>query len=77
MERKKELEKVKEIIKEYYKDGGCGLYATRNFVGDPMITIFEGEYFTVDICYHYSYFEVFGTTDIEFSELIKFYDKLN
>lgn len=76
MERKKELEKLKKIIKEYYNDGDCGFYNTRNIIGDPMVTIFDGKFFTVDICFNYGYFEVFGTTDIEFNELIEFYNKL-
>ena len=29
----------------------------------------------VDICYHYSYFEVFGLSPDEFDELCKYYDQ--
>lgn len=64
------------MIKEYYNDGDCGLYNTKNILGDPMTTIFNGKYFTLDICFYYSYFEVFGTTIEEFNELTKFYDNL-
>ena len=74
--REQELNKVKEIITKKFKDGNCGLYNTRNLVGDSMATIFKGDYFQIDICYYYSYFEVFGTTDEEFDTLYKYYNKL-
>lgn len=76
MTREKELNKVKQIMKEYYEDAKCGLFKTRNFVGDPMVNIFQGEYFDIDICFHYSYFEVFGTNAKEWEELRKFYEML-
>lgn len=76
MTRKKALEEVKNVIKENIAYAECGLYSTRNTVGDYMETIFENEHFTVDICYCYSYFEVFGTTEKEFEELYEFYDSL-
>ena len=76
MEREKELEKVKKLIKKKYKDADCGIYNSRNLVGDPMLGLFEGKYFTLDMCYMYSYFEVFGTTEEEFETLKKFYDEL-
>ena len=66
MNREEELEKVKETIKDYYSEGNCSLYNTRNIAGDIMTTIFKGKYFKVDICFTYSYFEVFGTTSEEF-----------
>lgn len=74
--RKNEFEKLKEIIKENFDDADCGLFNTRNFVGDPMATIFNGEFFTLDICYYWAYYEVFGTTDEEFEELKKIYKDL-
>lgn len=73
-ERKKEFKKVKQIIKENIDDARCGLYNTRNIVGDSMMNLYEGKYFSLDMCYYYSYFEVFGTTDDEFEELEKFYE---
>ena len=76
MSRKEEFEIVKNIIKERYDEGDCGLFDCRNLVGDPMETIYKGEYFIIDICYYYSYFEVFGTTKEEFNELDKLYYKL-
>ena len=76
MTRKKELKIIKDLIKALYPIAKCGLFNTRNIAGDRMETIFEGEFFTLDICYGYSYFEVFGTTSEEFETLIKFYNKL-
>ena len=76
MQRKKEFEKVKEVIKENFCFGECGIYNSRNLVGDYMTNIFDGEYFTVDLCYRYSYFEVFGTNANEFNKLLKFYGNL-
>lgn len=76
MDRKRELSQVKRLIKQYY-DAGChGLYDCRNLVGDVMESLFMGEYFRLDICYQYCYFEVFGATAQEFEELEKFYNGL-
>lgn len=72
-DRAKELEKVKKIIKENIEYGDCGIFSTRNIAGDAMETIFKGKYFVVDICYNYSYFEIFGTTQNEFTYLKKYY----
>lgn len=38
-----------------------------------MSTIYDEDGLTIDVCYRYSYFEVFGLTDEEFEELKKFY----
>lgn len=76
MQRKQELEKVKEIIRKNFCFGDCGIYNTRNIVGDFMSNIFIGKYFKVDLCFYYSYFEIFGTNENEFNELKKYYGKL-
>ncbi len=67
------LEKAKEVIKEYYYYADCGIFSTRNIVGDPMETIYNDNGLTIDICYEYSYYEVFGLSDEEFKELCKYY----
>ena len=72
-DRTKELEKVKKIIKKYINEADCGIFSTRNIAGDTMVTIFKGKYFEVDICYYYSYFEIFGTTQSEFKYLETYY----
>ena len=70
------LDIAKEIIKEYYEEADCGLYDTRNIVGDWMTTIYEDDSLTIDICYNYSYFEVFGLSNEDFEELLTFYASL-
>ena len=70
------LEIAKEIIKEHYEEGDCGLYDTRNIVGDWMTTIYEDDNLTIDICYGYSYFEVFGLSNEDFNQLLIFYHNL-
>ena len=76
MTRENELKKVKKIIKENIEDADCGIFNNRNLVGDAMYTIFKGDYFTLDCCYAYSYYELFGTTDEEFEKIKKYYNKL-
>ena len=70
------IDKVKNVIKNNYNDADCGLFFTRNLVGDPMTTIWEEDGVTIDICYYYSYFEVFGLTEEEENELSRFYDSM-
>lgn len=68
------IDKVKNVIRNNYVD--CGLFFTRNWVGDPMLTIWEEDGVTIDICYDYAYFEVFGLTEEEENELSAFYNSL-
>lgn len=70
------LEIAKNIIKENYKNAQCGIFDCRNLVGDSTVTIYDEDGLQIDICYHWSYFEVFGLTDDEFKELEKYYDGL-
>lgn len=71
------LDIAKKIIKENYNDADCGIFNTRNIVGDSMTTICKYYDLIIDICYDYSYFEVFGLSDDEFNELEKFYNTLD
>lgn len=70
------LEIAKEVIKNNYKYARCGIFDTRNIVGDDMSNIYEDEELTIDICYPYEYFEVFGLSKDEFNELAMFYEDL-
>ena len=70
------LEKAKEIIKKYYKEGDCGIYDSRNVVGDWMTNIYDDGELVIDICYSWSYFKVFGLSDEEFDELARYYSQL-
>lgn len=64
---------VKNIIKENIEDATCGIYFTRNLVGDRMATLLNGDQIKIDICYEHQYFEVFGLTDREQKEIKEFY----
>lgn len=71
------IDKVKNVIRDNYIDAPCGLFFTLNLVGDPMLTLWEEDGVTIDICYNYEYFEVFGLTDEEENELLAFYNSMN
>ena len=71
------LEKAKEIVSKYYKAADCGIFNSRNILGDPMETVYAGEGLMVDVCYPYAYFEVFGLSNREFEKLEKFYEGLS
>ena len=75
MENKK-LEIAKQIIKENYKSADCGIFNSRNLIGDSMTTIYDKDGLVIDICYYYSYFEVFGLSYEEFEELEEYYNQL-
>lgn len=70
------LERAKKIIKRFYRVADCGIYDSRNICGDSMETIYDEDGLTIDICYLYSYFEVFGLSNDEFKELEKYYNSL-
>lgn len=76
MTRIDKLGQAKLIIEQYYSDADCGIFFTRNMVGDYMDTIYEDDDLTIDICYGYRYFEVFGLTEDEEIELEEYYNEL-
>ena len=80
-DRKRLIEEVKKVIKEYYNDAECGIFFSRNIVHDPMCTIWTEDDITIDICYDicycYSYFEIFGLTLEEQKEIATFYESLD
>lgn len=71
------LKKAKAVVKENLNDACCGIFNNRNTEGDYLETIYEEDGLTIDICYGYSYFEVFGLTKEDFDELKRYYDTLN
>lgn len=71
-----ELEEVKKIIKENYSIASCGLFFSRNLVGDSMTTIYCKNGIQVDFCYEWEYFEVFGLYSVQKLELKAFYNTL-
>ncbi len=70
------IDKVKNVIRDSINAADCGLFFTPNWAGDQMSTIWEEDGVTIDICYDYQYFEVFGLTDEEENELLAFYNSL-
>lgn len=70
------LDIAKKVIKENINKARYGIFDTRNMVGDDMDTLYDSDDLTIDICYRYAYFEVFGLTDNEFAELDKYYETL-
>lgn len=73
--KKSNFDVAKEIIDKYFGIADCGLFDSRNTVGDPMTTVYDANGLVVDICYRYSYFEVFGLSAEEFKQLEKHYNQ--
>ena len=73
---KTNLEIAKRVIEEHFKEANCGIFNCLNWVGDPMVTVYDDAGLTIDICYGYAYFEVFGLSDEDFTELAEFYNSL-
>ena len=73
---RKEFKKLKELIKKNYKNADCGLYNTRNTMGDTMTVLYKNGDIRLEICYYWAYFEVFGLSKEEFELLYKFYQSL-
>ena len=73
---RKEFKKLKELIKKNYKNADCGIYNTRNTTGDTMQLLYQNGNIRLEMCYYYSYFEVFGLSEEEFKLLKRFYNSL-
>ena len=67
---------AKKIVDDLYAEIHCGIFSTRNNAGDPMMTVYDKDGLTIDVCSAYGYFEVFGLSEEEFDELEKFYNSL-
>lgn len=70
------LDKAKKIIKDNISSAEHGIFSNRNWCGDDMNTLYDDDDLIIDICYYWEYFEVFGLTAEEFSELEDYYEKL-
>lgn len=70
------LEKAKQIIKENIDSAQFGIFDTGSLSGDERDVLYKDEELTILICYHWSYFEVYGLTKKEFKELNKYYVEL-
>lgn len=71
--QKSNLDIAKQIIRQHFTSGECGIFSCRNTTGDPMEPLYDNGQLKIDICYRYEYFEVFGLSDAEFEELKKYY----
>lgn len=47
----------------------CGIFDSRNTVGDMMENIYDKDGIQVDVCRHWDYIEVFGLSSEEFKSL--------
>ena len=70
------LEKAKQIIKENLEEATCGIFDSKNIIGDHMVNIYSSEELIIDICYSWGYFEIFGLSRLEFENLESYYDQL-
>ena len=70
------LDEVKAFIADNIEGADCGIFCTRNLCGDDMDTIYDKDGVTIDICYEYAYFEVFGLPRKDFDELELYYEDL-
>lgn len=70
------VEEVKKVISNHIGSADYGLFFTRNVFGDNMTTVFHSDGVTVDICFPWRCFEVFGLNREERQEVMKHYEKL-
>ena len=70
------VEKVKEVIKNNVKHAMFGIFDCINIAGDLMETIYDEAGVRIELCREHEYFEVFGLTNEEFSEVESFYEDL-
>ena len=70
------LEIAKKVIAENINHANCGIFDTRNTVGDSMNNLYDSDGLVIDICYLWSYFEVFGLTNDEFAKLREYHKSL-
>jgi stage III sporulation protein AG len=62
-----------ELVQEADANGGTRTTTTSR---NDMTTVYEDEGLTIDVCYGWAYFEVFGLSDAEFLELEEYYESL-
>ncbi len=67
------IEKVKEVIKNNIEDALCGIYNNRIHTGAKTEIIYDEAGVRIEMCRYYGFFEVFGLTDKEFTDIKAFY----
>ena len=73
---KDKLKIAKKIIKKNFHTHQCGLFDTRNIMGDEMRKIYNKNGLIIDVCDYWAYFEVFGLSNNDFRELTNYYNEL-
>ena len=68
-----QIKEIKNVINENAGYAQCGIYDTKNTSGDDMVTLYSKNGITIDICYGYCYFEVFGVNEYDFENIKKYY----
>lgn len=71
---KNKVDKAAEVIMQHIDKACFGIFDTRNVMRDDMTTLYNEDGLTVDICYDWEYFEVFGLTCEEFAALAHKYN---
>ena len=64
------IDKLKKFLNEEFKEK-IQAFNSRNLVGDQMYTIYDEDGITVDMCYEWSYIEIFGLTQQQFEDLLE------
>ena len=62
------MEKLIEFLKKEFPEG-IQMFNIKNWVGDPMYTIYKKDGIVVEYCSRYEYIEVFGLSIKEFDRL--------
>ena len=64
------IDKLKKFLNEEFKEK-IQAFNSRNLVGDQIYTIYDEDGITVDMCYEWSYIEIFGLTQQQFEDLLE------
>lgn len=67
---------AKEIIKNNIEKAPYGLFNSCNLVNDEMEILYYCGGLTIEICYQYGYFEVFGLDSNDYYWLKQYYNTL-
>ena len=72
----KRIEKIKEFVKDNFKNYNGGLFFTENVLGDRVELLEEIDDVGIYGCDQYSYLEIYDLDDEEENELLKYYNEL-
>ena len=72
----KRIEKIKEFVKDNFKNYNGGLFFTENVLGDRVELLEEIDDVGIYGCDQYSYLEIYDLDDEEENELLEYYNEL-